>query len=142
MGSSSEMGAKAFLAIAAMVFAVIGVAALAAFFVSRDDATLPQRGDAPGVARAAGSEPAVKPGNVVLLYSDERLTSDLRALAARTAGQPSPALEAAGQAVLLQRRANLTVPVSAVTARRSLEATGPDDPRLSSFIEYWLGRAS
>ncbi|HVF79842.1 MAG TPA: hypothetical protein VNA28_16210 [Solirubrobacteraceae bacterium] len=139
---SSEIGAKAFLAIAAMVLAVIGVAALAAFFVARDDSTIPQRGDGPGVERKPRSQPAVEPGNVVLLYSDERLTSDLRALAARTAGEPSPALEAAGQAVLLGRRPNLKVPVTAITATRMLTATGPDDPQLTSFIEYWLGRAS
>ena len=140
---SSEMGAKAFLAIAAALLAVIGVAALAAFFASRDDATLPQGSSGvPGVVRAPGSQPEVRPGNVVLLHSDERLTSELRALAARTAGRPSPELEAAGQAVLVQRRPNLAAPVTAVTASRRLEATGADDPELRSFIEYWLGRAS
>ncbi len=139
MGSSA-IGAKALLAIAAAVVTVIGVAALAAFFVSRDDATVPQQGDGPGVERAPGSRPAVKPGNVVLLYSDERLTSDLRALATRTAGAPSAALEAVGQAVLVQRRPNLTAPVTAVTSTRRLEAAGPDDPKLESFIEYWLGK--
>jgi hypothetical protein len=138
---SSEIGAKALLAIAAAVLGVIGVAALAAFFVSRDDATVPQQDAGPGVERAPGARPAVRPGNVVLLYSDERLTSDLRALAARTAGEPSPALEAAGQAVVLRRRPNLRTPVTAVTASRRLTATAADDPRLESFIEYWLGKA-
>jgi hypothetical protein len=135
------MGAKAFLAIGAALLAVIGVAALAAFFVSRDDATVPDGGGGPGVARAAGAQPHVKPGNVVLLYSDERLTSDLRDLAARTAGAPDPALEAAGQAVVVQRRPNLRAPITAVTARRQLKASGPADPALERFIEYWLGRA-
>lgn len=134
------MGAKAFLAIGAALLAVIGVAALAAFFVSRDDATVPNS-DGPGVARAADARPQVKPGNVVLLYSDERLTSDLRDLAARTAGAPDPVLEAAGQAVLVERRPNLRVPITAVTARRELKASGPADPELERFIEYWLGRA-
>ena len=134
------MGARAFLAIAATVVAVIGVAALAAFFVARDDATVPQD-DAPGVQRPAGAQPAVKPGNVVLLYSDERLTSDLRAFAARIAGDPDPTLEAAGQAVLVQRRPNLRVPVTAVTTKRELQARGPADPALDEFVEYWLGRA-
>ncbi len=137
---SPQLGAKAFLAIAAIVLAVIGVAALAAFFVSRDDATLPQEGGGPGVERPIGADPRVEPGNVVLLYSDERLTSALRALAARTAGAPSAALAAAGQAVLLDRRPNLTVPVTAVTATRMLEATAPADRQLESFVEYWLGR--
>lgn len=135
------MGSKAFLAIAAAVIGVIGVAGLAAFFASRDDSTIPRQGDGPGVARPSGAQPAVKPGNVMLLYSDERLTRDLRALAARTAGAPSGALEAAGQAVLLRRRPNLSVPVTAVTAGRQLTARAPDDPQLMSFIEYWLGRS-
>ena len=137
------MGAKAFLALAAALVAVIGVAALAAFFVSRDDATVPQNSShaAPGVARAAGARPRVRAGNVVLLYSDERLTSELRGLAERTAGAPDPALAAAGQAVLVQRRPNLRVPVTAVTTTRRLQTNGPDDPALEGFIEYWLGRA-
>ncbi|MFP5365049.1 MAG: hypothetical protein ACLGI5_20245 [Thermoleophilia bacterium] len=137
----SELGAKALLAIAATVVGVIGVAGIAAFFAARDDPTVPQQREGPGVARSPGSQPAVKPGNILLLYSDERLTSDLRAFARRSAGAPSPALQAAGQAVLLERRPNLTAPVTAVTASRMLEASGPDDPRLEAFVEYWLGRA-
>lgn len=135
------MGAKAFRAIGAAVFAVICVAALAAFFASRDDATVPQQAGGPGVPRAANAQPEVKPGNVVLRYSDERLTRDLRALAARIAGEPTPALEAAGQAVLVQRAPNLRVAVTALTASRRLQASGPRDPALRSFVEYWLGRA-
>ena len=141
MGTSSQMGAKAFLAIAAAVLAVIGVAAIAAIFAARDDATVPQQ-EGPGDARPPGARPAVKPGNVVLLYSDERLTRELRALAARIAGDPTPALVAAGQAVLPERRPNLAAPVTAITASRMLEAAGARDPRLRSFIEYWLGRTS
>jgi len=139
MGEAT-MGAKAFLAVGTVLLGVIGIAALAAFFVSRDDATVTHDAG-PGVIRAAGAQPVVKPGNVVLLYSDERLTSDLRALAAGIAGEPDPTLEAAGQAVLVQRRTNLTVPVTAVTATRKLKAGGPGDPALERFIEYWLGRA-
>jgi hypothetical protein len=139
MGEAT-MGARAFLAIAATVAAVIGVAALAAFFVARDDATVTHDAG-PGVKRLAGAQPAVKPGNVALLYSDERLTRDLRAFAARIAGAPDPSLEAAGQAVLVQRRPNLGVPVTAVTTKRELQARGPADPALEEFVEYWLGRA-
>lgn len=140
MGSSSQIGAKAFLAIGAVVLAVIGVALVAAFFAARDEATVPQPTGGPGVPRAADARPEVKPGNVVLTYSDERLTSELRALAARMAGEPSPALVAAGQAVLVRREPNLQVPVTALTATRRLQAGGPRDPALRSFIEYWLGR--
>ncbi len=138
---SPQMGHKAFLAIAVLLVAVLGVAALAAFFVSRDDPTVPQEGGGPGVQRTMNADPQVQPGNVSLLYSDERMTRDLRALATRTSGAPSAALEAAGQAVLLNRRPNLTAPVTAVTATRMLESTGPGDPQLAAFIEYWLGRA-
>ncbi|MDQ3722504.1 MAG: hypothetical protein M3376_05420, partial [Actinomycetota bacterium] len=75
-----------------------------------------------------------------LLHSDERLTLQLRRLAERVAGPPDETLTAAGQAVLVEQRPNLDVAVSAVTATRMLEATGPDDPALEAFVEYWLGR--
>ncbi len=137
------MRAKALLALGATLLAVIGVAALAAFFVSRDDATVP-RPDAvaPGAPRAPGSEPDVRPGNVVLLYGDERLTRRLEALAERSAGAPSPALAAAGQAVLVRLRTGLRSPVVAVSATHELEASSPDDPALRGFIEHWLGHDS
>ena len=141
MGSPT-MGSKAFLAVGAMLVAVIGVAALAAFFASRDDATLPQQREGPGVERTANAQPRVAPGNVVLLYSDERLTRALNALATRIAGEPDPALEAAGQAVLVRRQPNMSAPVTAVTASHRLEASGPADPALESFVEYWLARTS
>ena len=139
---SSDSGGRLVVTVGTALLAVIGVAALAAFFVSRDDATVPQDDDGPGVERATNRDPHVKPGNVVLLFSDERLTSDLRELAERTAGGPSAALAAAGQAVLLDRRPNMKVPVTAVTSKRLLEAAGPDDAKLQSFIEFWLGKAS
>lgn len=133
------MPGKAFAALGVLVVAVLGVAALAAFFSSRDDATIVGP-DGPGVARPASAQPTVKPGNVVLLYSDERLTSDLRALAQRTAGAPGPALQAAGQAVLVERRPGVASPVLALSSTRQLAAGGPDDQALEAFIEHWLGR--
>ncbi len=135
------MAGKAIGVLATVILTILLVAAAAAFFVSRDDATVPQTSQrGPGVARPAGAEPKVRPGNVVLLHSDERLTSQLRELAERSAGPPDEALQAAGQAVLVQQRANLDVAVTAVTSTRMLEAGGPDDPALRAFIEYWLGR--
>ena len=76
----------------------------------------------------------------MLLYSDERLTSDLRALAADTGGPPDKALVAAGQAVVVQHRVNQRGPVIAVTATRRLDAAAPAARALRAFIEYWLGR--
>ncbi len=138
------MAGKALLTLGTLVLTVILIGAAAAFFVSRDKATVPRsQSEGPGVARtgALASEPKVKAGNVVLLHSDERLTGALRDLAGRIAGPSDPALVAAGQAVIEQQRPNLSVPVTAVTATRMLEASGPDDPALERFIEYWLGRA-
>jgi hypothetical protein len=135
------MAGRAAGVVATIVLTVLLVAGAAAFFVSRDDATVPRTTESgPGLERPAGAQPKVRPGNVVLMYSDERLTLDLRRFAERIAGPPDPALTAAGQAVLVRRRPNLQVPVTAVTATRMLEATGPDDPALEQFVEYWLGR--
>jgi hypothetical protein len=135
------MAGKVAAVVATIVLTVLLVAGAAAFFVSRDDATVPRTGKSgPGVARPAGAEPRVRPGNVVLLHSDERLTLDLQRLAERIAGPPDPALTQAGQAVLVQQLPNLTVPVTAVTATRTIEASGSGDPALEAFVEYWLGR--
>jgi hypothetical protein len=135
------MAGKALYVVATIVLTVLLVAGAAAFFISRDDATVPRTSQSgPGVARPASAEPDVRAGNVVLLHSDERLTRDLRELAERMAGPPDAALTAAGQAVLVLQQPNLDVPVTAISATRMLEATGPDDPALEAFVEYWLGR--
>ncbi len=138
------MTGKALLTLATVALTLVLVGGVALFFMSRDDSTVPHDASTgPGVARsgAVATEPKVKAGNVVLLHSDERLTRSLRDLAERIAGPSDPALVAAGQAVIEQQRPNLSVPVTAVTATRMLEASGPDDPVLQRFIEYWLGRA-
>ena len=133
------MPRKAVVALLVVVAAVVGVAALSAIFAARDDATV-TRSTGPGVARPAGSTALVKDGNVALLYSDERLTRRLNELAREIAGPADESLIAAGQAVIVRRRANLGVPVIAVSATHRLNASGPDDPALRAFIEYWLGR--
>ena len=127
------------LALAALLLVVAGVVGVSALLSSRDDATL-EGSTGVGVRRAAGEQPAVAPGNVVLLYSDERLTAVLRDLARDTGGEATPQVVSAGQAVLVRRRPGLRVAVSALTSERRLDAAGPDDPRLRQFIEYWLGR--
>ena len=141
-GKDALMAGKALYVVGTIVLTVLLVAGAAAFFVSRDDATVPRATQSgPGEPRPAGAEPTVRPGNVVLLHSDERLTlAAARARRADRRARPDAALEAAGQAVLVQQRPNLDVPVTAVTATRMLEAAGPDDPALEAFVEYWLGR--
>ncbi len=133
------MGRKAVLALVVVVVAALGIFGISALLASRDDSTVTPNGG-PGVVRPAGARPVVAPGNVVLLYSDERLTSDLRRLAADIGGPPDAALVAAGQAVIVEHRLNQRVPVAAVTATHRLEANAPGDPALRTFIEYWLGR--
>ncbi|MEA2154738.1 MAG: hypothetical protein QOE11_878 [Solirubrobacteraceae bacterium] len=133
------MARKLVTALVVVVAAVGAVAVVGAVLAARDDATVKPSGG-PGAPRATNASPKVAAGNVVLLYSDERLTSRLRALAADIGGPPDPALVAAGQAVILQRRPGLRVAVTAVTSARRLEAGDPGDPALRAFAEYWLGR--
>ena len=123
----------------ALVVAAAGVVALALVFDARDDATV-DRSAGPGVARVAGARPVVAPGNVVLLYSDERLTAELRELALHTGGPATPQLVRAGQAVIVRRQPGLRVPVIGLTSDRRLDARDPEDPRLRAFIDHWLGR--
>jgi hypothetical protein len=128
------------VAVVGVLVAVAGVIAALLYFNAHDDATV-SAAHGPGVTRVAGARPLVAPGNVVLLFSDERETSALRTLATDTGGPATPAVQAAGQAVILRRQTGVRVPVVALTNDRRYDARGPDDPALRSFIEYWLGRA-
>ncbi len=127
------------VALAVFVVAAAGAVAVLAILNARDDATV-DGSEGPGVERVDGARPAVARGNVVLLYSDERLTAALRDLALDTGGPVTPELRAAGQAVLVVRQPGLRVPVVGLTSDRRLDARGPDDPLLRAFVEYWLGR--
>lgn len=133
------MRGKIGFALVVVVVAIIGIAGVAALLASRDDSTVtPAAGS--GLVRPAGAQPTVARGNVVLLYSDERLTRRLRELATDIGGPAEPALVAAGQAVVVRRRPGLRVPVVAVTATHRLNSNDPGDPALRAFVEYWLGR--
>jgi hypothetical protein len=130
---------RAAVALAIVVLAAAGALAVMAILNARDDATV-HSSAGPGVKRIPGARPAVGRGNVVLLYSDERLTAALRDLALDIGGPVTPELRAAGQAVLVVRQPGLRVPVAGLTTDRRLDASGPDDPLLRAFVEYWLGR--
>jgi hypothetical protein len=130
---------RAVIALAVLVLGAAGAIAALAVLNGRDDASV-QRSTGPGDERGAGARPAVAPGNVLLLYSDERETAALRALALRTGGRETPALVGAGQAVIVRRRPGLRTPVLALSTHRRLDAAGPADPRLRTFVEYWLAR--
>ena len=130
---------RAAVALAVLVVVAAGIVAVIAVLSSREDAAV-DAAAGPGVARVAGARPVVVPGNVVLLYSDERLTAELRDLALETGGPATPALVAAGQAVVVRRQPGLRVAVVGLTSDRRQDAQRPGDPRLRAFIEYWLGR--
>lgn len=128
------------VAVGAAVLSVAGVLGVVAYLQSRDDATVATAQDT-GRLRPAGAKPAVKRGNVLLLYSDARQAPALRALR-RDLGGAAPELAAAGQAVLVRRDEALPAPVVALSARHRLQARAASDPAVRDFVEYWLGRAA
>jgi hypothetical protein len=82
---------------------------------------------------APGLEDAVKRGNVVVLYRDNKPpagTTDL-------VPPGGAALEKAGQGVVLEREPTLTTPLAAVSEKRIQPAEKPAE--LRDFIDYWLG---
>ena len=127
------------LALGAAVLAAVAIALAAAFFSSRDDATVTPSGG-PGDARTAPAEPAVRPGNVLLLHREAGPAADLHALADEIAGPSNADLAAAGQAILVRRDTAIDAPITALTSARQLDARRVSDPRLRRFAEYWLGR--
>jgi hypothetical protein len=76
---------------------------------------------------------AVKLGNVVVLYRDAAPPAGTTALVP----PGGKALEAAGQAVLVDREPTLAKPLAAVAATRIEEADSPG--QLRPFIDHWLG---
>jgi len=128
------------IALGAVVLAAAGIAGAAAYLQSRDDATVASDPGA-GRLRLPGAQPAVRPGNVLLLYADARHARQLRALR-RELGDSGPALEAAGQALTLRRDGHLRVPIVALSTRHRQDAASASEPAVRDFVEYWLGRAT
>ena len=120
------------------IIVVAGLFAFAAFFGARDDAGLSDT-SGPGEAAPDQTSRTLRQGNVILTFSDPADRAPLRELAAEVGGPPDPALVHAGQSVLVQRDPAATG-IEALAFRRRLRATGPDDPQLRAFIEYFLGR--
>jgi anti-sigma factor RsiW len=118
---------------------VAGIVGAIAYFASRDSSTVSTSNEGPGRERAAGERPAVKTGNVLLLYSDPKLAQPLRALQGELAGGEE-ALAAAGQAVLVRRAPNQREPLRALSSGHRLDADRAHLAAVRSFVEYWLGR--
>jgi hypothetical protein len=84
---------------------------------------------------------ALAAGDVVVEYGARRPPAGLRELAARFAGPFSPALAAAGQAVVLARAPG-TSGLIGLAWTRMVRATAPGDTLLRQFIEAWLGHGA
>lgn len=82
---------------------------------------------------------ALAAGNVVLAYDAAQPPAALRRLQRDAAGAFDPDLAAAGQAVILARRPGAGG-VIALAWRRLLRVSDPADPRLSDFVDAWLGQ--
>jgi hypothetical protein len=76
---------------------------------------------------------AVKRGNVVVLYRDDKPPAGTQQLVP----PGSRALQQVGQAVVLDREPTLKVPLAAVSSKKIEEANSPRE--LTGFIDYWLG---
>jgi Protein of unknown function (DUF3105) len=84
---------------------------------------------------------ALELGNVVVMYGTRQPPQDLRRLAASIAAPFTPALAAAGQAVILTRRPG-TRGLLAIAWAHLLHVRSAADRQLRSFMLFWLGRGA
>lgn len=84
---------------------------------------------------------ALELGNVVLAYPGARAPSALRSLQRDVAGPFDAELAAAGQALILGRRADAEGIVALAWARQ-LQVSSARDPALREFAEHWLGKGA
>ncbi len=82
---------------------------------------------------------ALAAGNVVIAFDGTSPPAALRRLQRATAGAFTPDLAAAGQAVILDRRPGVGG-IVALAWRRRLRVADPGDPRLTDFVDAWLGQ--
>jgi hypothetical protein len=82
---------------------------------------------------------ALAQGNVVLAYGGNEPPRALATLQEDVSGPYDPEVAAAGQAVILARRAGVDG-VIALAWRRKLETRSPEDPALHEFAEAYLGQ--
>jgi hypothetical protein len=124
---------------------VVGLAALVGFVAlvnSRDDSGVDRaRAGAAGPGQPYRGDPvlspalqdAVKRGNVVVLYRDDKPPAGTEKLVP----PGGKALEQAGQSVVLEREPTLKTALAAVSAEKIEAADSPSE--LSGFVDYWLG---
>lgn len=80
-------------------------------------------------------------GDVVMMYGNQSPPTALVALADRVAGPFTPALAAAGQAVILSRSAGLRGFIG-LAWTEMIRVRRASDPQLARFAAYWLGRGA
>ena len=123
---------------------VIGLAVLVGFITlinSRDKSGVDQQSASAGPGEpyrgdpvlSPGLQDALKRGNVVVLYRDDKPPAGTEQLVP----PGGKALEAAGQSVVLDREPKLGAPLAAVSAKKIEQADAPQ--QLQPFIDYWLG---
>jgi Protein of unknown function (DUF3105) len=84
---------------------------------------------------------ALERGDVVVMYGGPTPPVGLDALASSVGSPFSPALAAAGQAVVVASRPG-TQGLIAVAWTHMLRVTTLSDPRLREFADYWLGKGA
>jgi len=127
------------LALAVLV-ALAGTIGVITFFQARDESSIGGERSGPGVEAPDERSERLRRGNVLLTYKREQDGAALRALAEDIAGPPDPALEDAGQAILVERRPDQQQPVVARAWRRRLESPSVAQPAIREFAEAWLGQ--
>ena len=84
---------------------------------------------------------ALESGNVVLMYGTQKPPPGLPALALKLASPFTPALAAAGQAVILARRPG-TIGIDGLAWAHAVSVRDAGDPVLAEFAQFWLGRGA
>ena len=84
---------------------------------------------------------ALELGDVVFTYGTPTPPPALTALARSVASPFTPALAAAGQAVIVAPRAH-TTGIDGLAWTRMIHSTSAADPRLHDFAEFWLGKGA
>jgi hypothetical protein len=84
---------------------------------------------------------ALEVGDVVLMYGTPSPPRGLQPLVSKVAYTFTPALAAAGQAVVLARRPGAQG-IFGLAWAHMVQVGSPDEPLLRAFIQYWLGRGA
>jgi hypothetical protein len=84
---------------------------------------------------------ALEAGNVVVMYGTTTAPPGLKELARQVAAPFTPALAAAGQAVIMARRSG-TRGLIGLAWTRAIRVPSASDPRLRGFAQLWLGRGA